>query len=143
LGPAGLILPRSIRCPAKSPFVAEASRLGDRIFRKEKSMATQTYVRSRPPSETTVRAEALLMRYPNLSEEELATLINLFPYIRILDLGLMTSDERLSGKLDAFHRDHGKKLKIPMSSMIAFLAVPTIIVVGGLMWWALGATAGM
>ena len=106
-------------------------------------MATQIYERSRPPSETTVKAEALLMRYPNLSEVELATLINLFPYIRILDLGLMTSDEHLSGKLDAFHRDHGKKLRTPISSLIAFLAVPTIILVGGLLWWALAPAAGM
>ncbi len=106
-------------------------------------MATQTHARSRPSSETTAKAEALLLRYPNLSEEELATLINLFPYIRILDLGLMTSDEHLSGKLDAFHRDHGKKLRTPISSLIAFLAVPTIIAVGGLLWWALAPTTGM
>lgn len=83
------------------------------------------------------------MRYPNLSEEELATLINLFPHIRILDLGLMTSDARLAGKLDAFHRDHGKKLRTPISSLIAFLAVPTILVVAGLLWWALAPAGGM
>ena len=106
-------------------------------------MDTQTYRRSRPPSETTATAEALLLRYPNLSEEELATLINLFPYIRILDLGLMTSDEHLSGKLEAFQRDQGKKLKTPISSLIAFLAVPTIILVGGFLWWALTPTVGM
>lgn len=106
-------------------------------------MSTQIYERSRPPSETTVKAEALLMRYPNLSEEELATLINLFPYIRFLDLGLMASDERLAGKLDDFRRDHGKKLRTPLSSYIAFLAVPTILVVGGLLWWALAPAAGM
>jgi len=106
-------------------------------------MATQLYERSRPPSDTTATAEALLLRYPNLSEEELATLINLFPYIRILDLGLMTSDDRLAGKLDAFHRDHGEKLKTPISSLIAFLAVPTIIVLGGFLWWLLAPTAGM
>ena len=106
-------------------------------------MTTQIYGRPRPPSETTVKAEALLARYPNLSEEELATLINLFPYIRILDLGLMTSDERLARKLDSFHRDHGNKLKTPISSLIAFLAVPTIIVVGGILWWLIGPAAGM
>lgn len=105
-------------------------------------MATQTYQRSRPPSETTVKAEALLMRYPNLSEAELATLINLFPYIRILDLGLMTSDDRLAGKLDAFHRDHGEKLKTPISSLIGFLALPAILLLAGL-WWALTPATGM
>lgn len=106
-------------------------------------MATQIHDRSRPPSETTVTAEALLMRYPNLSEEELATLINLFPYIRILDLGLMTADDRLAKKLDAFHRDHGNRLTAPISSLIAFLAVPAIIILGGFLWWLLAPAAGL
>ena len=106
-------------------------------------MATQIYERSRPPSETTVKAEALLMRYPNLSEEELATLINLFPYIRILDLGMMTSDDRLAGKLDAFHRDHGDKLRTPISWLIAILAVPAILILTGLSWWMLSPATGM
>jgi hypothetical protein len=106
-------------------------------------MISHIHERSRPPSETTVQAKTLLSRYPNLSEVELAKLINLFPYIRILDLGLMTSDERLAGKLQAFHRDHGKKLKTPISSLVAFMAVPMIIVVGGLLWWALAPAMGM
>ena len=105
-------------------------------------MATQVMM-VRPPSETTVEAEALLKRYPNLSEVELATLINLFPYIRTLDLGLMTADDRLAPKLDAFHRDHGQKLKTPLSSLLFFLAVPAIIVVGGLLRWAFGPAGGL
>jgi hypothetical protein len=106
-------------------------------------MVTHFHERFRPPSETTVKAEALLARYPNLSEVELATLINLFPYIRILDLGLMTSDERLGGRLDAFRKDHGSRLRTPISSLIAFTAVPAIIVLAGLLWWALASVAGM
>ena len=106
-------------------------------------MPTQVHERSRPPSETTVKAEALLMRYPNLSETELATLINLFPNIRILDLGLMTSDDRLAPKLDAFRRDHRKQLKTPISSVIAFLAVPAIVIVVLLLGWALSPSSAM
>jgi hypothetical protein len=103
-------------------------------------MPTQTNTRSRRSSET-IEIEALLMRYPNLSEQELATLINQFPHIKILDLGLMTADERLAGRLDAFHRDHGRKLKMPISSLVAFLAVPTIALIG-LLWWALAPMVG-
>jgi hypothetical protein len=106
-------------------------------------MPTETYQRSRPPSATTVEAEALLMRYPNLSEAELARLINLFPHIRILDLGLMTCDDRLAGKLDTFRRDHRRKLKAPISSLFVFLAVPIIIIVAGLLWWAWAPATGM
>ena len=88
-------------------------------------MATP-YTRARPRSETTLRVDALLDRYPNLSEQELAELINLFPTLSILDQALMTADSGLAGKLTAFDRDHGKKLKTPLSSLIAFLAVPVI-----------------
>lgn len=50
----------------------------------------------RPRSQTTLRVEALLGRYPNLSEQELAELINLFPSLNLLDEGLMTSDGAVS-----------------------------------------------
>ena len=96
-------------------------------------MASQTYVRTRPSSETMAEVESLLSRYPNLSEIELATLINLFPTLRILEVGLMTADDRLSRKFEAFHRDHGRKLKIPMSSLIAFFAIPATVA-SGFVW---------
>jgi hypothetical protein len=105
-------------------------------------MAIQTYARSRSPSEMAVKAEALLSRYPNLSEEELEDLIDMFPALGILDVGLITADDRLSGQLEAFYRDHGKKLKIPVSSWVAFLAIPAILALG-VLWWGLAPTAGM
>lgn len=98
-------------------------------------MATQTFARSRPPSETMVKVEAILSRYPNLNEEELTTLIKLFPSLRILEVGLLTANDRLSGKFEAFHRDHGRKLKKgSVSSLIAFLAVPGTLVLVFLLW---------
>jgi hypothetical protein len=106
-------------------------------------MTTQTHQWSRPPSATTVEAEALLKRYPNISETELAKLINLFPHIRILDLAMMTCDDRLAGKLDRFRRDHRARLKAPLSSLVVVLAVPTILLVAGLLWWALAPATGM
>jgi hypothetical protein len=106
-------------------------------------MASHEFERSRPRTETAVAVEKLLIRYPDLTEPELATLIKLFPSIAILDLGLMTADETLAAKLDAFHHDHGDKLKTPISSLIAFLGVPTIIASGGLLWWLLAPAAGM
>lgn len=93
-------------------------------------MATQAFVRSREPSVIAARAEHLLARYPNLSEVELAELINLMPRLPVLDLGLMTADEQLSGQLDAFHRDHGDKLGPSLVSMAAFLVIPTTLILG-------------
>jgi hypothetical protein len=105
-------------------------------------MASQTYVRSRPPSEAMAEVESLLGRYPNLSETELATLINLFPTLSILEVGLMTANDRLSGKFEAFHRDHARKIKMPVSSLIAFLAVPGTLMLAFL-WWAFAPLVGL
>ena len=98
----------------------------------------ETYSRSRQPSGLTVRFEALLNRYPDLGEQELATMIESFPYLRVLDVGLMTADDRLAGKLEAFHRDHGRKIGAPLNSRLAFLVFPALVA-GGVLWWALSA----
>jgi hypothetical protein len=109
--------------------LVEVARLLKDIFK----MAT-TYSRIRPRSETTLRVEALLGRYPNLSEQEIAELINLFPTISILDQGLMTADADLSGKFRDFHVEHGKKLRLPISSLIIFLAVPVTLAITALIF---------
>ncbi|MGZ8335671.1 MAG: hypothetical protein ACXWU1_03305 [Allosphingosinicella sp.] len=96
-------------------------------------MAT-SYDRLRPRSETALRAEALLDRYPNLSEQELAELINLFPQLSLLDQGLLTADERLSGKLADFHRHHGRKLKTSKADLVVFLAFPAVLAMF-MLWW--------
>ena len=72
-------------------------------------MATP-YDRARPRSETTLRAEDLLSRYPNLSEQELAELINLFPHVNMVARGLMAADDRMGAKVERFYRDHGDKI---------------------------------
>jgi hypothetical protein len=99
-------------------------------------VATQYFPRSRP-STVAQRTEQLLDRYPNLSEQELAELINLFARLPILDFGLMTADERLSDKLDAFHRAHGGKIRSSLASLAALVAVP-LVVVATVLWWTLG-----
>ena len=97
-------------------------------------MTAQTYTRSRPPSEIGRKVEALLKRYPHVSDQELATLLEIFPQLPILDHALMTSDDRLASKLEAFHRDHGRKLKTRWSSLLVFLAIPAIVT-GFVLWW--------
>ena len=72
-------------------------------------MAT-VYDRPRARSETTLRAEHLLGRYPNLSEPELAELINLFPHVNMVARGMMAADDRLGSKVEEFYRHHGGKL---------------------------------
>jgi hypothetical protein len=99
-------------------------------------MATQFAAPPRP-SEVALRTEQLLDRYPNLSEQELAELINLFGRLPILEYGLMTADDRLSPKLDAFHRDHGRKVSASLASVAALVAIPLVIAIS-LLWWTFG-----
>ena len=107
-------------------------------------MASQAYSqatsRSRPPSELTLQVEALLSRYPDLGDDELETLVDIFPYLRIVDLGMMTADDELSERLEAFHREHGHRLRAPTSSLLAFLAFPALVAVG-LLWWLMSSLA--
>lgn len=99
-------------------------------------MTTQTFSPSRPPSELTLKAEALLVRYPKLDERDLHKLIDIFPRLRVLDVGMMTADDLLAEKLEAFQKDHGSKLKVPMASVLGFLAFP-ILVMLTVLWWVL------
>jgi hypothetical protein len=99
-------------------------------------MTSQTLSRPRP-SEVARRTEQLLDRYPNLSEQELAELINLFGRLPILEFGLMTADRRLSGKLDAFNREHGRKVRPTLASIAAVTAIPLVIIIT-VLWWVFG-----
>lgn len=98
-------------------------------------MAT-SYDRTRPRSGTTLRVEVLLSRYPNLSEQELAELINLFPHLNMVARGLMAADDRLSGKVENFYRDHGEELEGPMGGRTPFLAFAALVVIFT-SWWVL------
>ena len=97
-------------------------------------MATQYLSRSRQPAAIALRAETLINRYPNLSEAELAELINLMRRLPILDFGLMAADDQLAGKMEAFHQDHGDRLGPSLVSAVTFFAVPAIIALGVIVW---------
>jgi hypothetical protein len=58
-------------------------------------------------------ARELISRYPNLSEVELARLINLYRGFSALDMALALSDEALAPNLDRFTADHRSKIRTP------------------------------
>jgi hypothetical protein len=96
-----------------------------------------SYARVRPQSENALRFEALLVRYPDLNDQELDELTDLFPRLGLVDRGLLTADNSLSGRLDAFHRDHGHRMKVPTAELVSLLAFPLLAALLAL-WWTLG-----
>ena len=83
--------------------------------------------RSRPASPLAIEVRRLLSVYPHLSPTELRQLIDVFPKLPILDFGLMTADDQLAPKLEAFQAAHGRALRTPISSILAVLSVPAIV----------------
>ena len=66
----------------------------------------------------------LLLRYPDLAERELERLIAIYPRLPMLEAGLITADERLAPKLDAFHSAHSHRIRMPLSHLAVIFAVP-------------------
>jgi hypothetical protein len=83
------------------------------------------------PAAATPRDEAaaLIRRYPNLSETELARLINLYRGFSALDMALILSDEKLAPNLDRFSRDHRSKIRTPFRQYAALVGYAIIAVV--------------
>jgi hypothetical protein len=80
-------------------------------------------------------ARELISRYPNLSETELARLINLYRELSALDMALMLSDERLAPSLDRFSTDHRSRIRTPFRQYAALVAY-ALIGVAALAWAA-------
>jgi len=66
-------------------------------------------------------ARELIRRYPNLSEIELARLINLYRDMSALEMALMLSDETLAPNLDRFSADHRSRIRVPFHQYAALV----------------------
>jgi hypothetical protein len=77
-------------------------------------------------------ASDLIRRYPNLSETELARLINLYRDFSALDMAMVISNEELAPNLDLFSADHRSKVRTPFRQYAALViyAVLTIVALG-------------
>ena len=91
-----------------------------------------------PQSAAAIRREeagGLIKRYPNLSETELARLINLYREFSALDMALALSDEELAPGLDRFSAEHRSKIRPPFRHYAALLLYAVLTVIG-LAWAA-------
>ena len=73
-----------------------------------------SFEQPRTPLRPLDEARELIGRYPNLSEMELARLINAYREFSALDMALMLSDEKLAPSLDRFSADHRSKIRKPL-----------------------------
>ena len=79
------------------------------------------------------QASELIDRYPDLSEVELARLINVYRELSALDAALMISDEKLGRKMEKFFADHRAKLKTPFRQYAILVAI-AVVGVAAVLW---------
>ena len=84
------------------------------------------------------RVSGLLSRYPKLSEQEIGEILHFLRTGRHLDVGLLTSDEALRPKLDAFMADHRSHFRVKWSEGSAVIGgIVALLLIFWLVWEAL------
>ena len=96
------------------------------MFQDFSAQAHQNEQAGPPPSTPVEQVAELIERYPNMSEVELARLVNLYRQLSAMDVALMISDEQLGRKLDRFFADHRAKLKTPFRQYAVLVAIAVI-----------------
>lgn len=91
--------------------------------------------RAPPPLD---EARELIGRYPNVSEIELARLINLYRGLSSLDMALLLSDSSVAPGLDRFSTDHRSKIRTPFRQYAALVAY-AVVGIAVLLWAAVAA----
>lgn len=80
------------------------------------------------------QATELVERYPNLSEIELARLINLYRELSALEVALLMSDNELGPRLGKFVADNRSKVRTPFREYGMFVLIAVLAVV--LVFWS-------
>ena len=85
----------------------------------------------RPPSETSLRVEALLRNYTRLEQGEIDELIFLFPQLSLIEQCLLTTDDLVALNLAEFQQIHGKKIKDDTSGIWHLIALVIVVALFG------------
>ena len=75
----------------------------------------------------------------NLSETDLARLINLYRQLSALEMALMLSDDKLAPKLDRFSADHRMEFRTPFRQYAALVGY-AVAGVAAVAWAAMSAS---
>jgi hypothetical protein len=83
------------------------------------------------------RVSELLARYPRISGEEVREILNFMLTGRHLEIGLLTSSERLRPQLDAFMEDHQSHFRLKWGEGVAVSAgLVALLAIAWLVWEA-------
>jgi hypothetical protein len=81
------------------------------------------------------RVSALLSRYPRVTEQEAREILDFLRTGRHLDVGLLTSDEALRPKLDAFMEEYKAHFRVGFGEAAAVIAgIVALMIVLWLAW---------
>ena len=103
------------------------------MFQSFEANSRQSAQQGSPAAAPANQVRELVSRYPNLSETELARLINLYRNLSALDTALMLSDEGLAPRLDRFSRAHRSKVRPPFRQYAGLLAY-ALLTIGAVIW---------
>ncbi|MDQ8756828.1 hypothetical protein RCO27_11375 [Sphingosinicella sp. LHD-64] len=84
------------------------------------------------------RMEALLRRYPGLTDDETHALLQFVRNGPALELGLISGKDDLKPQLDRFRADHAKALSIGMREIAIIAALVIAVVVAVVLLWDAG-----
>ena len=89
------------------------------------------------------RVGELLSRYPHVSDNDRREILAFMRDGRHLDIGLLTSNEKLRPKLDSFMKDHKRHFQIDFVDVVRMLAVITAALMICWLLWELVRPASM
>lgn len=92
---------------------------------------------SRGPRSPRERIAALLGRYPNLTDAERQEVLSFMTHGRHLEIGLLTSDEKVRPQLEAFMADHKRHFRIGVADVAWLFGVLAAVVMFLWLLWEL------
>jgi hypothetical protein len=99
--------------------------------------AHATRIEASPRQTSRERVAALLARYPKISKSENREILDFMKNGRHLEIGLLTSDEKLQPSLDAFMRDHERHFRVSLGEAAAVVAMIAAFLLAAWLFWEL------
>lgn len=91
-------------------------------------MTQLTTERHRPFGPKAQHFREQLRLYPHLGDAQVEELVSIYSQLTILEVGLLSADEQVATRFDAFVRDHSDRLRSPWQQHM----ISAIVVVGAL-----------